>query len=129
MKKGLRIVHGDKELIEKLGRNDLCPCDSKRRFQKLLSPKRQIRRFAPRLLFLGNKKKRIQILECAFLLKTNPIGWFLVMRKRNARFRLEKRRAHLQRALRHQAGEMRLVGALREMRENDVARRAVEFVC
>jgi len=30
--KGPRIVHGDKELSEKLGRNDLCPCGSGRRF-------------------------------------------------------------------------------------------------
>ncbi len=28
VKRGVRIVHGDKELREKLGRNDLCPCDS-----------------------------------------------------------------------------------------------------
>jgi len=34
--RGNRIVHGDKELIEKLGRNDLCPCNSRRRFQELL---------------------------------------------------------------------------------------------
>ena len=30
------MVHGSKELIEKLGRNDLCPCGSGRRFQELL---------------------------------------------------------------------------------------------
>lgn len=36
VKRGLRIVHGDKELVEKLGRNDLCPCGSGRRFQALL---------------------------------------------------------------------------------------------
>jgi uncharacterized protein YecA (UPF0149 family) len=36
VKKGLRIVHGGKQLFEKLGRNDLCPCGSGRRFQKLL---------------------------------------------------------------------------------------------
>ncbi|PYS14388.1 MAG: hypothetical protein DMG17_16830 [Acidobacteria bacterium] len=30
------IVHGDKELLEKLGRNDLCPCGSGRRFQEML---------------------------------------------------------------------------------------------
>ena len=36
VKKGLRIVHGDKELVEKLGRNDLCPCGSGNRFQELL---------------------------------------------------------------------------------------------
>ncbi|MBX9952381.1 MAG: SEC-C domain-containing protein [Candidatus Obscuribacterales bacterium] len=32
MKRGRRIVHGDKELVEKLGRKDLCPCGSGRRF-------------------------------------------------------------------------------------------------
>ena len=37
VKRGQRVVHGDKELIEKLGRNDLCPCGSGRRFQTLLS--------------------------------------------------------------------------------------------
>ena len=34
VKRGLRIVHGDKELVEKLGRNDLCPCGSGKRFKK-----------------------------------------------------------------------------------------------
>lgn len=33
VKRGLRIVHGDKFLEEKLGRNDLCPCGSGRRFK------------------------------------------------------------------------------------------------
>ena len=32
VKKGLRVVHGFKELREKLGRNDLCPCGSGHRF-------------------------------------------------------------------------------------------------
>lgn len=32
VKKGDRIVHGNKELIEKLGRNDLCPCGSGHQF-------------------------------------------------------------------------------------------------
>ena len=32
VKRGPRVVHGDKELCEKLGRNDLCPCGSGRRF-------------------------------------------------------------------------------------------------
>jgi uncharacterized protein YecA (UPF0149 family) len=36
VKRGLRVVHGDKELLEKLGRNDLCPCGSGRRFQTVL---------------------------------------------------------------------------------------------
>jgi hypothetical protein len=40
--KGLRVVHGNKQLQEKLGRNDLCPCGSGRSFQKLLPALRQI---------------------------------------------------------------------------------------
>ena len=32
VKRGPRVVHGNKELREKLGRNDLCPCGSGRRF-------------------------------------------------------------------------------------------------
>jgi uncharacterized protein YecA (UPF0149 family) len=34
VKQGARIVHGDKELAEKLGRNDLCPCGSGKRFKR-----------------------------------------------------------------------------------------------
>jgi hypothetical protein len=44
VKKGARVVHGDKELREKLGRNDPCPCGSGRSFQKLLPPLRSLRR-------------------------------------------------------------------------------------
>jgi uncharacterized protein YecA (UPF0149 family) len=33
VKVGTRIVHGDKLLEEKLGRNDLCPCGSGQRFK------------------------------------------------------------------------------------------------
>ncbi|WP_309559754.1 SEC-C metal-binding domain-containing protein [Rhizobium rhizogenes] len=29
-------MRGDVELVEKLGRNDPCPCGSRRRFQELL---------------------------------------------------------------------------------------------
>ncbi|MCX8254111.1 MAG: SEC-C metal-binding domain-containing protein [Beijerinckiaceae bacterium] len=36
VKRGLRTVHGDKELIEKLGRADPCPCGSGRSFQAVL---------------------------------------------------------------------------------------------
>jgi len=36
VKRGQRTVHGEKELLEKLGRNDLCPCGSGHRFQELL---------------------------------------------------------------------------------------------
>jgi hypothetical protein len=33
VKRGPRIVHGHKELTEKLGRNDLCPCGAGKRFK------------------------------------------------------------------------------------------------
>ncbi|HJQ37346.1 MAG TPA: SEC-C metal-binding domain-containing protein [Thermoanaerobaculia bacterium] len=42
MKRGTRVVHGEKELLEKLGRNDLCPCGSNRRFQEMLHAQRQV---------------------------------------------------------------------------------------
>ncbi|NJN46042.1 MAG: nucleic acid-binding protein [Candidatus Competibacteraceae bacterium] len=32
VKRGQRVVTGDKHLVEKLGRNDPCPCGSGRRF-------------------------------------------------------------------------------------------------
>ncbi|MGO1072373.1 SEC-C metal-binding domain-containing protein [Lysobacter sp. CA199] len=51
VKRGRRLVHGDKELVEKLGRNDPCPCGSARRFKELLSACRLVRGFrAGRLL-------------------------------------------------------------------------------
>ena len=34
VKRGVRVVHGDKLLEEKLGRNDPCPCGSGRRFKR-----------------------------------------------------------------------------------------------
>jgi len=37
VKRGQRIVHGDKTLQEKLGRNDPCHCGSGRKFSSLLS--------------------------------------------------------------------------------------------
>src|SRR5258708_4349871 len=42
VKRGRRFVHGDVELTEKLGRNDLCPCGSGRRFQSLLHEIRHV---------------------------------------------------------------------------------------
>ncbi len=42
VKRGAQTVHGDKELIEKLGRNDLCPCGSRRSFQALLPQRRAL---------------------------------------------------------------------------------------
>jgi uncharacterized protein YecA (UPF0149 family) len=38
----MRVVHGDKELAEKLGRNDLCPCGSGRLFQEVLHEERML---------------------------------------------------------------------------------------
>jgi uncharacterized protein YecA (UPF0149 family) len=32
VKRGVSVVHGDKQLSEKLGRNDPCPCGSGRSF-------------------------------------------------------------------------------------------------
>jgi uncharacterized protein YchJ len=40
VKRGDRIVHGDKHLHEKLGREDPCPCGSVRSFQELLPAQR-----------------------------------------------------------------------------------------
>jgi uncharacterized protein YecA (UPF0149 family) len=34
VKRGVRVVHGDKALTERLGRDDLCPCGSGKRFKK-----------------------------------------------------------------------------------------------
>ena len=34
VKRGVRVVHADKLLEEKLGRNGLCPCGSGKRFKK-----------------------------------------------------------------------------------------------
>lgn len=34
VKRGIRIVHGDKLLEEKLGRNDLCTCGSGKIFKR-----------------------------------------------------------------------------------------------
>jgi uncharacterized protein YecA (UPF0149 family) len=42
VKRGDRVVHGNKELQEKLGRNDLCPCGSGRRFQEVLPAHRAL---------------------------------------------------------------------------------------
>jgi uncharacterized protein YecA (UPF0149 family) len=42
VKRGVRVVHGEKLLEEKLGRNDLCPCESGRRFQELLHEERTL---------------------------------------------------------------------------------------
>ena len=57
VKRGQRIVHGDKELIEKLGRNDPCPCLSGRRFQSMLSD-------TERVLLTGSSTNARRNLHC-----------------------------------------------------------------
>jgi len=52
VKRGDRVVHGDKELIEKLGNNDRCPCGSGRCFQAVLPQLEGIRRQPPPPLLL-----------------------------------------------------------------------------
>ena len=42
VKMGTQIVHGDKELSEKLGRNGPCPCGSGKSFQMLLPAHRRL---------------------------------------------------------------------------------------
>ena len=51
VKRGYRVVGGHKELVEKLGRNDPCPCGSGRRFQALLHAERRYGRLGQGLLF------------------------------------------------------------------------------
>jgi uncharacterized protein YecA (UPF0149 family) len=42
VKRGHRVVRGGKELVEKLGRNDPCPCGSGSLFQALLPSQRML---------------------------------------------------------------------------------------
>jgi hypothetical protein len=54
VKRGERIVHGDKELLEKVGRNDPCPCGSGKLFKKCCRNTGCFRRRQSALLLLGN---------------------------------------------------------------------------
>ena len=54
VKRGVRIVHGNKELTEKLGRNDLCPCGSTKLFKKCCLKKGCFRWRESGRLLLGN---------------------------------------------------------------------------
>ena len=54
VKRGGRVVHGEKDLTEKLGRNDLCPCGSGKRFKKCCLASGCFRRREPRLLLSEN---------------------------------------------------------------------------
>src|ERR1700736_6236247 len=55
VRRGERVVHGDVELSEKLGRNDLCPCGSGARFQALLHEIRPLRRQQAEPLLSGSE--------------------------------------------------------------------------
>jgi len=56
VKRGLRFVHGDKELVEKLGRNDPCPCGSGLRFQAVL-PGLGLLSMAPGVTIIGASER------------------------------------------------------------------------
>ncbi|MFL6446852.1 MAG: SEC-C metal-binding domain-containing protein [Bryobacteraceae bacterium] len=51
------MVHGDKELLEKLGRNDLCPCGSGRKFKKCCLRRVSIRWITQRPLLSGTNNR------------------------------------------------------------------------
>ena len=55
VKRGVQIVHGDKELDEKVGRNDLCPCESGKLFKKCCRNSGCFRRREPGPLLLENE--------------------------------------------------------------------------
>ena len=55
VKRGDRVVHGDKELMEKVGRNDPCPCGSGKLFKKCCRNSGYFRRRESGLLLLGNE--------------------------------------------------------------------------
>ena len=63
VKRGFRVVHGRKELVEKLGRNDPCPCRSGRTFQEVLHADWSIRRYAanplPSVVYQGARSPAV----------------------------------------------------------------------
>ncbi len=63
VKRGLRIVHGDKQLEEKLGRSDLCPCGSGKRFKRCCLSKGCFRRSEPSFIFFQRMKCSIPTLR------------------------------------------------------------------
>ena len=75
VKRGVRIVHGNKELSEKLGRNDLCPCGSGRSFQELLPALWPVRRCASSSLLSATDQKpflRAEEPGLSSVKRTNP---------------------------------------------------------
>ena len=55
VKRGERYVHGDKQLNEKLGRNDLCPCGSGQLFKQCCLTTGRFRWQSPERLLLESK--------------------------------------------------------------------------
>jgi len=58
VKRGLRFVHGDVELVEKLGRNDPCPCGSALSFQTLLPRQRPFSMDRSGMIIGGTEARR-----------------------------------------------------------------------
>ena len=56
VKRGFRFVHGDIELLEKLGRNDPCPCGAGRRFQGVLSGRRPVSMALSGMIIIGERE-------------------------------------------------------------------------
>jgi hypothetical protein len=54
VKRDVRIVHGHKQPVEKLGCNDLCPCGSGKRFRRCCLKSGCFRRREPELLLSEN---------------------------------------------------------------------------
>ena len=54
VKRGERVVHGNKELMEKVGRNDLCPCRTGKLFKKCCRNSGYFRRGESGILLSGN---------------------------------------------------------------------------
>jgi hypothetical protein len=71
VQRGDRVVGGSKELLEKLGRNDPCPCGSGRRFQALLHAGRRARWVGQTLLF---QVERLRALGNVLKKKAGPEG-------------------------------------------------------
>jgi hypothetical protein len=61
VKRGVRIVHGNKELSEKLGWNDLCPCGSGRRFKRCCMKTGCFRWRESGSLLLENEKRPVRL--------------------------------------------------------------------
>ena len=87
VKRGVRVVHGDKELEERLGRNDLCPCGSGRRFKKCCRNSGCFRRGESGPLLLENEQWAcsISMVGAGFFCSDPPKGRCLVQGRMKVR--------------------------------------------